>query len=88
MAMHLVEGPFRVLEGHWYFTPVASNGCRIDFSLRFQFSNPLKSALFEPLFEETAGSWCAPSWRAPRACRPERTPAVKRQWRRPVTKRE
>ena len=54
--MQLVEGPFRVLEGHWSFTPVASNGCRIDFSLRFQFSNALKSALFEPLFEETAAA--------------------------------
>jgi ribosome-associated toxin RatA of RatAB toxin-antitoxin module len=54
--MQLVEGPFRVLEGHWSFTPVASNGCRIEFALRFEFSNALKSALFEPLFEETAGS--------------------------------
>ena len=52
--MHLVEGPFRMLEGHWRFTPVASNGCRIDFVLRFQFANSLKSMLFEPLFEETA----------------------------------
>src|ERR1019366_4883580 len=50
--MQLVEGPFRVLEGSWNFTPVASNGCRIKFKLRFQFSNTLKSALFEPLFEE------------------------------------
>jgi ribosome-associated toxin RatA of RatAB toxin-antitoxin module len=51
--MQLVEGPFKVLEGSWNFTPVASNGCRIEFKLRFQFSNALKSALFEPLFEET-----------------------------------
>jgi ribosome-associated toxin RatA of RatAB toxin-antitoxin module len=54
--MHLVDGPFRVLEGHWSFMPVASNGCRIEFALRFEFSNALKSALFDPLFEETAGS--------------------------------
>src|ERR1700722_18336776 len=54
--MHLIEGPFRVLEGQWSFTPVASNGCRIQLSLRFQFSNALKSALFDPLFEETAAS--------------------------------
>ena len=52
--IHLVDGPFRVLEGHWRFTPVASNGCRIDFSLRFQFSGALKSVLLEPLFEDTA----------------------------------
>ncbi|HEX4023714.1 MAG TPA: type II toxin-antitoxin system RatA family toxin [Steroidobacteraceae bacterium] len=54
--MHLVEGPFRILEGQWSFMPVASNGCRIQLSLRFQFSNALKSALFDPLFEETAAS--------------------------------
>ena len=54
--MHLVQGPFRVLEGHWSFTPVASNGCRIELALQFEFSNALKSALFEPLFEETAGA--------------------------------
>src|ERR1700676_4618662 len=54
--MSLVEGPFRVLEGHWSFTPGASHGCRIEFALRFEFSNVLKSALFEPLFEATAGS--------------------------------
>src|SRR5580658_8290448 len=56
MHMDLVDGPFRMLEGNWSFTPVASNGCRIELSLRFQFSNLLKSALFEPLFEETAAS--------------------------------
>jgi len=54
--MDLVEGPFRMLEGSWTFTPVASNGCRIELAMRFQFSNILKSALFEPLFEETAAS--------------------------------
>jgi ribosome-associated toxin RatA of RatAB toxin-antitoxin module len=53
VQMQLVEGPFKVLEGSWQFTPVASNGCRVEFKLRFQFSNALKSALFEPLFEET-----------------------------------
>jgi ribosome-associated toxin RatA of RatAB toxin-antitoxin module len=56
MHMDLVDGPFRMLEGDWTFTPVGTNGCRIELSLRFQFSNILKSALFEPLFEETAAS--------------------------------
>jgi len=52
IQMLLVEGPFKTLEGSWTFSPVASNGCRIDFRLRFQFSNVLKSALFEPWFED------------------------------------
>jgi ribosome-associated toxin RatA of RatAB toxin-antitoxin module len=56
MHLDLVDGPFRMLEGDWTFTPVGTNGCRIQLSLRFQFSNILKSALFEPLFEETAAS--------------------------------
>jgi ribosome-associated toxin RatA of RatAB toxin-antitoxin module len=56
VQMHLVEGPFRVLEGRWSFTPISDMGCRIELALRFQFSNALKSALFDPLFEETAAS--------------------------------
>jgi ribosome-associated toxin RatA of RatAB toxin-antitoxin module len=56
VRMDLVDGPFRVLEGQWSFTPIADQGCRIELSLRFQFSNALKSALFDPLFEETAAS--------------------------------
>jgi ribosome-associated toxin RatA of RatAB toxin-antitoxin module len=56
VQMHLVEGPFRLLEGRWSFTPIADQGCRIELSMRFQFSNALKSALFDPLFEETAAS--------------------------------
>ncbi|HTT06189.1 MAG TPA: type II toxin-antitoxin system RatA family toxin [Steroidobacteraceae bacterium] len=56
VQMHLVEGPFRVLEGRWSFVPIADMGCRIELWLRFQFSNVLKSALFDPLFEETAAS--------------------------------
>ena len=56
VQMHLIEGPFRVLEGRWSFLPIADKGCRIELSMRFQFSNALKSALFDPLFEETAAS--------------------------------
>ena len=56
VQMHLVEGPFRALEGRWSFTPIAEQGCRIELHMRFQFSNALKSALFDSLFEETAAS--------------------------------
>lgn len=51
--MHLLEGPFKKLEGDWHFKPAGEGGCRIEFELRFQFSNPLKAALFEPMFEQT-----------------------------------
>lgn len=56
VRMHLVEGPFRTLEGEWMLTPIGEDGCRVELALRFAFANPVSAALFEPLFEETAGS--------------------------------
>lgn len=59
IAMQLVSGPFKTLEGDWTFTPVAmpeQPGCRIDLVLRFAFANRLAAMVFEPLIEETAAS--------------------------------
>jgi ribosome-associated toxin RatA of RatAB toxin-antitoxin module len=56
VRMELVEGPLRHLQGLWTFMPVAANGCRIELTLEFEFSNPLKAALLEPLLESTATS--------------------------------
>ena len=39
--MHLLEGPFRSLEGCWRFLPEANEQCQIDFNLTFEFSNRL-----------------------------------------------
>jgi coenzyme Q-binding protein COQ10 len=38
------EGPFRVLENHWRFTP-EGEGCKIDFSIQFEFRNPILNAV-------------------------------------------
>ncbi|MCC7462859.1 MAG: type II toxin-antitoxin system RatA family toxin [Gammaproteobacteria bacterium] len=53
LHMRLEEGPFRMLEGEWRFLPAGSGGCRVEFALHFEFTNRLKAALFEPLFEHT-----------------------------------
>jgi ribosome-associated toxin RatA of RatAB toxin-antitoxin module len=53
LLMRLEEGPFRLLEGEWRFQPAGAGGCQVEFALRFEFSNRLKAALFEPLFEHT-----------------------------------
>lgn len=55
IQMSLVEGPFKSLEGQWQFVPVGE-GCRIELLLRFEFSNALKAALFEPVLQEIAAS--------------------------------
>jgi ribosome-associated toxin RatA of RatAB toxin-antitoxin module len=54
--MELVDGPLKQLSGRWSLTPVAQNGCRIELKLSFQFSNPLKAALIEPLIQDIASS--------------------------------
>jgi coenzyme Q-binding protein COQ10 len=38
------EGPFRILENHWRFTPEGA-GCKIDFSIQFEFRNVLLNAV-------------------------------------------
>jgi ribosome-associated toxin RatA of RatAB toxin-antitoxin module len=56
VTMHLVRGPFSVLEGEWLLTPIASAGCRVDLGMRFAFSNPVSAVIFEPLFAQTVGA--------------------------------
>ena len=33
MRLELVEGPFRALSGHWHFTPLADDACRVELAL-------------------------------------------------------
>jgi ribosome-associated toxin RatA of RatAB toxin-antitoxin module len=56
VLMQLVNGPFRVLEGLWTLTPLGDLGCRVELEMRFEFTNRVTGALFEPLFEDTAAS--------------------------------
>jgi coenzyme Q-binding protein COQ10 len=46
-----IKGPFRTLENHWRFTP-DGEGCRIDFSIAFEFANPLMQAAASAAFEK------------------------------------
>jgi ribosome-associated toxin RatA of RatAB toxin-antitoxin module len=56
VTMHLVRGPFRVLEGEWLLSPIGDTGCRVELTMRFAFSNPLSGVIFEPLFAATVAS--------------------------------
>ena len=61
----LVNGPFSLLEGHWRFGPVGRGGadvvlqakaCRIEFDMRYAFSNPALEALVSPVFDRIANT--------------------------------
>jgi len=59
ILMHLVDGPFKMLEGEWLLTPIAVNegtGCRVQLTMKFAFKNPLTAVLFEQKFAETASA--------------------------------
>jgi ribosome-associated toxin RatA of RatAB toxin-antitoxin module len=56
IRLDLVSGPFRTLQGEWRLTPIEVQGCRVELTMRFAFSNRLTGVLFEPMFAETIGS--------------------------------
>ena len=56
MTMRLVEGPFRLLEGRWTFTPIGTAGTRIGLEMRFEFASPMLSMLFGKSFEQSCNS--------------------------------
>ena len=56
MQIRLIEGPFRMLEGSWRFTDLAGMGCKVELSLRYEFSNRLLEKLIGPVFGYIANS--------------------------------
>jgi ribosome-associated toxin RatA of RatAB toxin-antitoxin module len=63
IEMKLVEGPFSKLEGRWSFTPIDSDGCKIELRLEFEMKRGIASALLGPAFSRIANtmvdSFCA-----------------------------
>lgn len=47
-----LEGPFRYLNNHWQFTPVADRVCDIDFFVDFEFRSRTLQAVIGLVFNE------------------------------------
>ena len=56
IEMHLLDGPFRYLEGRWRFDGLGEQGCKVTLDMDFEFSNRLMKAIIGPAFEEIANS--------------------------------
>jgi ribosome-associated toxin RatA of RatAB toxin-antitoxin module len=54
--MKLVSGPFRSLEGSWVFTALSENACKVQLSLRYEFSSTLLEKVVGPAFHDIADS--------------------------------
>lgn len=57
IAMELVSGPFRHLRGHWRFTPLADDACKIEFRLEYEISSRLLERVIGPVFQHIANSF-------------------------------
>ncbi len=56
ITLQLVEGPFQSLSGHWVFTPLDINACKVELNLEFEFTNSLVELAFGRIFNELAAS--------------------------------
>ncbi|MBS1188055.1 MAG: type toxin-antitoxin system RatA family toxin [Burkholderiaceae bacterium] len=57
IAMSLVDGPFRTLRGGWLFKPLGDDGCKVDFGLEYEFSNPVLAGVVGPVFQAVTASF-------------------------------
>lgn len=62
----LVDGPFSLLDGLWQFVPLplpagagstASDACKIEFELRYQFANAVLEMAISPVFDRIADTF-------------------------------
>lgn len=54
IAMELVSGPFHHLRGHWRFTPLAEDACKIEFRIEYEISSRLLERVIGPVFKHIA----------------------------------
>ena len=56
IEMHLVEGPFKYLNGVWRFEKLGDAGSKVGLDLEFEFSSKLLGMTFGPFFSKIASS--------------------------------
>ncbi|MEC7939640.1 MAG: SRPBCC family protein [Pseudomonadota bacterium] len=52
ILMELVDGPFKKLQGGWYFTPLDDRACKVELKLEFEFSSRMIEMAFGKIFNE------------------------------------
>jgi ribosome-associated toxin RatA of RatAB toxin-antitoxin module len=54
MEMHLVDGPFKQLQGYWHFQALDTTACKVSLHLEFEFANALLGIVVGPVFSGIA----------------------------------
>ena len=56
IEMHLVNGPFKNLDGVWLFEPLGDTACKVSLNLEFEFSSKIIAVSLGPVFSKIANS--------------------------------
>ncbi|MGA8053936.1 MAG: type II toxin-antitoxin system RatA family toxin [Burkholderiales bacterium] len=56
IAMRLVDGPFRALDGTWRFAPLGNDACKVELLLAYQLASPMLARLIGPVFDGIANT--------------------------------
>lgn len=54
MTLQLVDGPFKLLQGHWRFEALEEKACKVSLDLQFEFSNFLLEFAIGSVFSTIA----------------------------------
>ncbi len=57
MDIHLVDGPFRHLEGSWVFRNLSESACKVEFRLHYEFSSRIFEKVIGPVFGHIASTF-------------------------------
>jgi len=57
IRMHLIEGPFKHLDGNWRFKELSDDACKVQFNLCYEFSNRFLEKIIGPVFDVIANSF-------------------------------
>ncbi|MDH5370399.1 MAG: type II toxin-antitoxin system RatA family toxin [Gammaproteobacteria bacterium] len=56
IEMHLLNGPFKNLDGVWLFEPLGETACKVSLNLEFEFSSKIIGITLGPVFSKIANS--------------------------------
>lgn len=57
LHLRLRDGPFRHLEGGWFFHPLGETACKIEFRLHYEFEHRLLEKALGPVFNHIANTF-------------------------------
>lgn len=57
IGLRLVDGPFRCLDGGWYFHPLDEHACKVELRLTYEFSNRLFDKMIGPVFGQICNTF-------------------------------